>query len=107
MGSWGGSAMRGLRVRRVLPALFGALILAACNDASQNTRAGLAGDATSASANGITIQGAVPSIAFAGRDYSAQVKATARGRNVVGYIISNKPRWVAFDTATGSIHGTP
>lgn len=84
-----------------------ALVLAGCGGASQTTSSGSAASTSSVTANGITLKATVPATALAGQTYSATAQATAATGTSVGFSIQNKPFWATFNTATGTLQGTP
>jgi mannan endo-1,4-beta-mannosidase len=102
--------MQQVDLRRLLPAICTALILAGCGGGGGS--AGSSGSASTAgtssvTANGITLQATVPPTAPAGQSYSAQASASTSSGGSVGFSIQNKPYWATFNTATGALQGTP
>jgi hypothetical protein len=54
-----------------------------------------------------TISGTPPTSVTAGTAYTFTPSASDPDNDTLGYTISNKPAWAAFDTATGRLSGTP
>lgn len=102
--------MRKVELRCLVAACCAAIVLAGCGGGSSQT--GSSGSASTSSsssvtANGITLQGNIPATVPAGSSYKAQVSASTATGGSVGFSIQNKPFWANFNTATGSLTGTP
>ncbi|MBS0420278.1 MAG: hypothetical protein JSR66_21395 [Proteobacteria bacterium] len=54
-----------------------------------------------------TISGHAPAVVDAGSIYSFVPTASDRDKNTLTFSIVNKPRWAAFNTATGKLSGIP
>ncbi len=54
-----------------------------------------------------TIAGSAPTMATVGQAYSFQPKATGTGKEVLSFVIANKPSWASFNATTGQLSGTP
>jgi hypothetical protein len=66
-----------------------------------------ASTATAATSDGLTISGIPALAAAAGANYSFHPSASDIGAAALGFAIKNQPAWSQFDTATGTLSGTP
>jgi mannan endo-1,4-beta-mannosidase len=83
------------------------LALGGCGGGSQSTAATGASAGDSVAQGGIELSADPPSTVAVGSVYSMQARAVVATGRTVGYSIQNKPSWAAFDTASGSLQGTP
>jgi hypothetical protein len=99
--------MRNSGLHGVVAALGAALVLAGCGGGSSPSASSGSQTSSSVTANGITLQASIPPTVPAGSSYNGQVSASTATGKSVGFSIQNKPFWASFDTATGSLTGTP
>jgi hypothetical protein len=83
-----------------------AALLCGCNDGGTSSSSGAAPSSANSSSNTLSIAGNPVQFVEVGSSY--QFRPTVSNASTAAvFSIQNKPSWAAFDTATGTLSGTP
>jgi Putative Ig domain len=95
-----------MRLRLRFPVILAIALLAGCLDKAEDIPTSPA-TASAARDAAITLSGTPAAEVIEGSAYFYQPLITQNGLGTVTYLISGKPAWMSFNSATGALNGTP